>query len=109
MAESVENVINTSGGNNAPPPSGYDAYMSELKGDVKAVLNNAVWNMALLYPFYYSGLDGKYFNQFDDDFIGAAKVSALASTVTEGQKMIRSTLSQAGVSNAILYPFGQRV
>ena len=52
-------------------------------------------------------LDDKIFSQRDGDLISALKLAGVVAGVTEGQKLIRKTLMQAGVSQKVVYPFGQ--
>ena len=104
MASTSQEGNDTTNQNAAP--SKYTAW-SDLKSDGKAIMNQAVWNAALLYPAYMYDLDDKIFSQRDGDLISALKLAGVVAGVTEGQKLIRKTLMQAGVSQKVVYPFGQ--
>ena len=107
MSESQEGT-NATGGTPPPATSPY-TFLTDLKSDGKSIMNQAVWNMALLYPFYMYNLDRQYFNQYDGDVVSAAKLGGLIAGVTEGQKLLRKTLVQAGVNEKVAYPFGRSV
>lgn len=87
-------------------PSYFSGVGKDLQNDYKSVLNQAVWNAALLYPFYAYDLDGKYFNRYDGDVVSAAKLAGLAAGIGEVQKLVRKNLLLMGVSNKVTHPFG---
>ena len=51
-------------------------------------------------------LDGMLFNSGDSDITAAMKLAGLVAGLTEAQKLIRRTISQAGGSPKLVYPFG---
>ena len=101
-ATSQEGTDNTT----PPAPSKYTAW-NDLKLDAKSVMNQAVWNAALLYPAYMHDLDSKVFSQRDGDLMSAVKLAGICAGVGEAQKLVRKTLMQAGASPKLVYPFGQ--
>ena len=86
-------------------PSKY-TFMADLKSDGKTIGNQAVWNMALMVPFYMYKVDEMIFQSKDSDFVAGIKLGGLIAGVSGGQKLIRKTLVQAGVSSKVAYPFG---
>ena len=104
MSASVEgnNTDNTV----PPAPSKYTAW-ADLKSDGKSIMNQAVWNAALLYPAYMYDLDRYVFSERDSDLVSALKLAGVVAGVSEAQKIVRRTLSQAGAQTSIVYPFGQ--
>ena len=104
MGDSVENQSNTSGVPHTPKST--VSIMDMLTSDGKSVLNSAAWNLAVLYPFYRSKTDEMVFSQCDSDVLSAAKLTAVVSLLNEGTKMARYSLRRVGVSDRIIYPFG---
>ena len=88
-----------------PKASPYTAW-ADLKSDGKAIMNQAVWNAALLYPAYMYDLDRKIFSERDSDLVSALKLAGIVAGVSEDQKLIRRTASQAGASPKFVHPFG---
>ena len=46
------------------------------------------------------------FSENDGDIIAAAKLAGVVSGMSEGTKLLRKTLVQAGVSSKVTHPFG---
>ena len=102
---SQEGNDTTTGAAATPPVVTYTAW-KDLQSDGKSIMNQAVWDAALLYPMYMYGLDSKIFSQNDSDLIAALKLAGLVAGVSEAQKLVRKTLTQAGASPKLVYPFG---
>ena len=90
----------------APPVASLYTFWADLKTDAKSVMNQAVWNVALLTPAYMYDLDRKVFNENDGDIVAAAKLGAIIAGMSEGTKLLRKTLVQAGISPKVTHPFG---
>lgn len=87
-------------------PSVYSALYRDLQNDYKSVLNQAVWNAGLLYPFYAFDLDEKIFKRNEGNLTMALKIAGLCAGVTEAQKLVRKVGMGLGLSPRIIYPFG---
>lgn len=105
MSDSVENQTANNQSSTSQPKSTV-SISDMLKSDVKSVANVALWNVALLYPFYYTNMDDKVFSSYDSDIVSSAKLASVVAVLSEGSKMLRYKLKQSGVSDKIIYPFG---
>jgi len=77
-----------------------------VKSDSRSVANSALYNFAVLYPFYHYDLDRYVFNDRDADWLTAGKTAGLIAGVSEGTKSLRKALTLSGFSDGIVYPFG---
>ena len=102
MAASQEQPPNPA----APPVASPCTFWADLKTDAKTVMNQAAWNFGLLVPCYMYDLDRKVFSENDSDIVAAAKLAGVVSGMSEGTKLLRKTLVQAGVSPKVTHPFG---
>lgn len=97
----------TPDGSTPPAPPGlYTMVSNDLKHDYKSVMNQAVWNAVLLYPFYAFDVDEKIFKRGEGNVTMALKIAGLCAGMTEAQKIVRKTALQLGVNPKIVYPFG---
>ena len=102
MAASQEQPPNPA----APRVASPYTFWADLKTDAKTVMNQTAWNVALLTPAYMYDLDRKVFNENGGDIVAAAKLGAIIASVSEGTKLLRKPLVQAGVSPKVTHPFG---
>ena len=107
MASTSQEGNNTTGAGApaAAAPTTYTAW-ADLQSDFRSIANQAVYDAALLYPMYMMNYDSQIFSSGDSDMMAAVKLAGLVAGVSEGQKLLRLTLTQAGVNPKIVYPFG---
>ena len=101
MAASQEPNANPSN-----PPAQQWALMAELKSDTKMILNQALYNTAVVYPLYYFELDKYLIRERDSDWMAALKMGALMGGVFETQKLLRRAIVANGFNPRIASPFG---
>ena len=92
--------------NTVPPVQSKYTAWADLQSDGKTLANQFIWNSAILYPCYMMDLDRYVFSERDGDVMSALIFAGVVAGVTEAQKLIRRTLTQAGVQQSITHPFG---